>query len=95
MKFVITAFSLSCVLMATVLLAGCDQYAARHGVGSMDLALPCNQKLVNITWKGEDAQLWYLMRTMTAEDLPDHYTFKGKTTLGVLNGQVNIKEQRC
>jgi hypothetical protein len=50
-----------------------------------------NQKLVNVTWKEGDT-LWYLTRTARSGETPETYTFKEKSSLGILDGQVILIE---
>ena len=89
-------FILSAILIisTTALLGGC-QNAVKSGWGTLQTALPCNQKLVNVAWKGEAADLWLLTRPFRVEDLPETYRFKAKSTFGILEGEVIITEAKC
>ena len=57
----------------------------------MTVDLEKNQKLVNVTWKDGDS-LWYLTRTARSGETPETYTFKEKSSLGILDGQVILIE---
>lgn len=90
-------FVLSAVLIigATAILGGCTQAAVRAGYGSMAMTLPCGQKLVNVSWKGETADLWVLTRPMQANEAPQTYSYKAKSTFSVFEGAVTITEAKC
>lgn len=93
---------------ALALLAGCDgtPLAARKFGGTTKIDLPVNQKLVNVTWKDNDnspPSLWILTRPMRKagdttrsaslfDDFAETYTFKEKSTFGVIEGTVIIVE---
>jgi hypothetical protein len=68
------------VLVSLVLVGvGCDNNtAAKSFGGTMTVNLEKNQKLVNVTWKDGDT--------------PETYTFKEKSSLGILDGQVILIE---
>ena len=53
---------------------------------------PCGRKLVNITWKQDD--LWMLTRPLKDDDVLETYTFSESSSMGVMEGQVTIKECR-
>lgn len=75
--------------------AGCDQWAARSGYGTMQSKLQCDQKLVNATWKGTNAELWTITRPMRPSELPETHRFKASTLFGVLEGEVIFIESKC
>jgi len=81
------------VLVSLVLVgAGCDgNTAAKSFGGTMKVDLEKNQKLVNVTWKDGDT-LWYLTRPARSGETPKTYTFKEKSSLGILDGQVILIE---
>ena len=58
------------------------------GKGTMELNP--NEKLVNVTWKEE--QLWILTRPMTEKDSAITYTFKEKSSFGMVEGSYTIIE---
>lgn len=61
--------------------AACTQRTA-------DVDLPRGQKLVVVTWKGEN--LWYLTRDMRRGEQPESYTFWESSSFG----GVAIRESR-
>jgi hypothetical protein len=80
--------------MFLLLLLSCtDNIVARNYGGTMDIDLPCDQKLLNVTWK--DTEVWYLTRPMRADEQPESYSFHSYTSFNVLNGTVILKESNC
>jgi hypothetical protein len=69
--------------------SGCNS-AVRNFGGTMTVELPAGEKLVNTTWKDDD--FWYLTRPMREDEKPETYTFKEKSTFGVAEGTVIVKE---
>lgn len=76
------------------LLPGCNSLT-KQGFGAMSIDLPCNQRLLNVTWKGEAADLWIHTRPMQPDEQPIVHTFRAKTAFGVFEGEVTLKEKRC
>ncbi len=63
---------------------------ARAYGGTMTVDLPVGEKLVTATWK--EANLWYLTRPMRSGEVPENYTFKEKSALGMIEGKVILNE---
>lgn len=84
------------VLLFGVVLGGCDNQRARLIGGTMTVELPPNEKLVTVTWKTTDGShsFWYLTRPMRTGEVPETYKFKEKSTFGLLEGTVIIKERK-
>lgn len=77
-------------LVLAVLTACTENERAKSFGGTMNLALPCGQKLTQITWK-EDT-LWYATRPMREGEVPENTTFHAETGLGLLEGKVEVTE---
>lgn len=74
-------------------LRGCSsQSVAKNWGGDMEVTLEPNQKLMEVTWK--DNSLWFLTKQMGDDDVAESYSFYEKDPLGMLEGCVNIKEQK-
>lgn len=74
-------------------LFACTENArVRRWGGTGTLTLPKGQKLVNLTWKGD--QLWYLTRPMTANDSVETYEFHEESSFGVIEGTYKVIESR-
>ncbi len=58
----------------------------------MNLELPENTKLVNVTWK--EGNLWYLTKNMDSSDVAETYTFQEKSSLGIAEGCITITERK-
>ncbi len=82
------------VLLLTVaclgLISCTDNARARVWGGTETVNLEPGVRLVNVTWK-EGASLWILTKKDTTK--PSTYSFSEKSSLGVMEGQVIIKEQ--
>jgi len=72
-------------------LSGCteNQKAKKFG-GTAEIKLPKGEKLVTATWK--DSDLWYLTRPMLQCDSAVTYTFKEKSSFGIMEGTYIIHE---
>lgn len=57
--------------------------------------MPCGERLLNVTWKGEDAQFWVLSRPLAPDEVPQTYRFKATTSYGFFEGEVIIMESLC
>jgi len=66
-----------------------NQRAKNFG-GNMTITLPCQQKLVNITWK--ETELWYLTRPMRADETAETSVFQEDSTYNIMEGKVTISE---
>lgn len=79
------------LVLVGLITASCtsNQRAKQFG-GSISIALPCQQKLVNITWK--DDELWYLTRPMRADETAEISTFQEDSSFGIMEGKVTITE---
>ena len=77
--------------LAVMCLTGCHNTTRSFG-GSMELELPANQKLEEITWK--DDSLWYLTRPMKEDEEAEIHTFAQDSEWGVFEGTVTIIERK-
>jgi hypothetical protein len=84
-------FLLALVLVAT-LFSCTENSRVRKWGGDGTLELPKGQKLVNLTWKGD--QLWYLTRPMTERDSVETYTFHEESSFGIIEGTYRVIESR-
>lgn len=78
--------------VAVMGMTACTQNERARGFGgNLTIDLPAGQKLVNVTWK-EPSSIWYLTRPMRADEMPENYTFTEKSSFGVVQGKVILKE---
>jgi hypothetical protein len=76
-----------------LLLASCtENQRAKSFGGTSTMNLPKGEKLVNVTWKGDE--IWYLTRPMKSDESPETYTYREESSLGVIEGTVIIKESK-
>lgn len=81
------------LLTSLPLLFSCteNQRAKRFG-GTMQIGLPPNYKLENVTWKNE--QMWYLTRPMRVDEKAEIYQFQEKSSFGLVEGSVIFTESK-
>ena len=86
-----------CILVSALLMVGCAQDMAQDMAknmgGSATIYLEPNQKLEEITWKG-DSDLWYLTRPMRNDEVAETHTFTQSKDLGLFEGTVIIVETK-
>lgn len=82
-----------CILVSALLMVGCAQDMAKNMGGSATIYLEPNQKLEEITWKG-DSDLWYLTRPMRDDEIAETHTFAQSKDLGLFEGTVIIVETK-
>jgi hypothetical protein len=76
------------------LLYGCtENNRARVWGGTETIQLESGVRLVNVTWKGDkgSTSLWVLTKKDTTK--PSTYSFKEKSSFGVMEGEVIIIEK--
>ena len=76
-------------LIVLSLLTGC-QWTSRVAGGTAHIDLPADQKLVNASWKGNS--VWVLTRHKRQGEVPETYTYKESSVVGVIQGTVIITE---
>lgn len=65
---------------------------ARTWGGTETITLPPGDRLINITWKGqENPSLWILTKKDTIN--PTTYTFKENSGFGIMEGEITIIEK--
>jgi len=80
-------------LVLVVTLFSCTENSrVKKWGGTGTLELPKGQKLVDLTWKGD--QLWYLVRPMTEQDSVETYTFREESSFGIIEGAYQVIESR-
>lgn len=78
------------ILLIVVTMVSCtSNERARNYGGKEVIELDKNERLVNITWKQDD--VWILTKTDTTK--PTTYSFKEKSSYGVMEGEIIIKEK--
>ncbi|MFT6125799.1 MAG: hypothetical protein ACJAVA_000240 [Flavobacteriaceae bacterium] len=82
------------VLILLITLGACtsNQRAKSFG-GTAKLEIPCGQKVINITWKGED--LWYSTIPMEEDYVPKIHSFKEQSSFGLMEGNYLLIESKC
>lgn len=78
--------------IGTILLVSCtENQVARSFGGTEVINLDAGIRVVNVTWKDEDASLWILSKKDTTK--ASTYYFTQKSGFGLIEGQVIINEK--
>lgn len=88
--------TMTAVILAALITCGCtENQRARNYGGSMTVKIEKGQKVVNATWKGADGtgNLWILTRPMRTNETAEVLVFQEKSTFGVMEGKVILKEE--
>ena len=80
------------ILLMFLCLTSCEQSITRTLGGTTKIELESGEKLVEVTWKGDD--IWYLVEPMDSDYVPKTKTFKESSRIGVLEGKVIFYEKR-
>lgn len=80
-------------LMLLSILACTENQRSRAFGGTMEITVPCDQAVFDVTWKGED--LWYATQPAAQGWVPTTKSFREYSSYGVIQGQVNLVESRC
>lgn len=84
---------LAIIALVALTFTSCTQNEmAKNYGGSMVMELPAGQKLINLTWKNDE--IWYLSRQMETIDSAEVYTFQEKSSYGIQEGTITIKESK-
>lgn len=77
------------LLVITTITSCTQNNSARMWGGEETIYLETGERLVNVTWKQTD--LWLLTKQDTTK--PSTYSFRGKSSFGVMEGEIIIKEK--
>jgi len=84
---------LSIIALSVILFTSCTQNEiAKNYGGNLTVEIPKGQKLVNVTWKEDE--VWYLTRPMDSTDKAETFTFQEKSSFGVWEGTITLKESK-
>ena len=75
------------------LLACTDNQRSKAFGGTMEVQVPCDQAVFDVTWKNDS--LWYATQPAKPDWRPELKRFKEVSSLGVIQGEVVLKESRC
>ena len=84
-----------CGIVLTTIYGCTENNMVKNFGGTETITLESGKRLVNLTWKEKNnsASLWLLTK-MDTTIKPNTYSFKEKSSLGVMEGEVIIKEQK-
>jgi hypothetical protein len=75
------------------LLACTDNQRSKAFGGTMEIKVPCDQVVFDVTWKGES--LWYATQPAGPNWSPETKRFIEYSSYGVIEGEVILRESRC
>jgi hypothetical protein len=81
------------MLIILSLLACTDNQRSKVFGGTMEIKVPCDQVVFDVTWKGED--FWYATQPAAQGWSPSTKSFREHSSYGMIEGQVNLIESRC
>ena len=83
-----------CIALVMTLGAfGCsDNFRAKHWGGTMMIDVPKGERVTVVAWKNDE--LWYMTRPMHEDEKPETWNFREKSSLGILEGGVVLKESK-
>lgn len=81
------------ILAVLVLIFSCTENSrVKHYGGTGNIDLSAGEKLINVTWKGQE--LWILTRPMLSTDSAVTYKFHEKSSYGIVEGTYIITEKK-
>ena len=89
-KAIIGAFGILMVVIITAVTGCTDNQRVKMG-GSATVNIEPGQKVLSCTWK-EGTDLWYLTRPFEKGEQPTTLQFQQKSSLGIRNGTLYLKE---
>ena len=84
--------SIIIIIVYLFLIFGSRQSRIRSFGGEMNIILPANQELMEVTWKGRS--IHYLTRPMTEDYVPQVKTFSEKSAFGIWESKLNFIETK-
>lgn len=81
------------IAILLALLACTDNQRAKVIGGTMEVKLPCDQVVFDVTWKGEN--LWYATQPPRLDWRPETKRFVEYSSYGLIEGEVILIESRC
>lgn len=94
-------FLVVCMALSVSILAGCGQnpndnvkssgsVVAKKIGGTARVTLPPKQKLLSVTWKGNE--MWLLYRPFREGEFAEEYIYQEDSTFGLMEATLKIKE---
>lgn len=81
------------IAILLALLACTDNQRTKVLGGTMEIKLPCDQVVFDVTWKGEN--LWYATQPAGQGWRPETKRFVEYSSYGLIQGEVLLIESRC
>lgn len=81
-------------LFIIMTLISCSQHATCQFGGNSTIKLEPGEKLVEVIWKYEYGDIWYLVEPMDSNYVPKTKVFKKRSMTGVIEGSVTFIETK-
>ena len=81
------------IIILLTLIACTDNQRTKVFGGEMNIPVPCDQVVFDVTWKGEN--LWYATQPARPDWRPEQKRFTEYSSYGVIEGEVILNESRC
>ena len=81
------------IAILITLLACTDNQRSKVLGGTMEIKVPCDQVVFDVTWKGEN--LWYATQPARSDWRPESKRFVEYSSYGLIEGEVVLHESRC
>ena len=81
------------MILILSLLACTENQRARTFGGTMEVQVPCDQQVFDVTWKGD--QLWYATQPAPSGWTPQTKRFVEHAAFGLVEGEAVLVESRC
>lgn len=81
------------IAILLTLLACTDNQRAKVIGGTMEVHVPCDQVVFDVTWKSEN--LWYATQPAGQGWRPETKRFVEYSSYGLIEGEVRLIESRC
>jgi len=81
------------IAILITLFACTDNQRSKAFGGTMEIKVPCDQSVFDVTWKGEN--LWYATQPARSDWRPEAKRFVEYSSYGLIEGEVVLHESRC
>ena len=75
------------------LLACTENQRSKTFGGNMEVRIPCDQVVFDVTWKEDN--LWYAIQPAAPGWTPATKVFRESSSFGLIQGEVTMIESRC
>lgn len=81
------------IAILLTLLACTENQRSKTFGGNMEVRIPCDQVVFDVTWKEDN--LWYAIQPAAPGWTPATKVFRESSSFGLIQGEVTMIESRC